>query len=282
MSDFYLTLHSNAHEGGNTGHFFNRLPQPIHLQGQYEVALTSIIYPMTWNNMVRKKENETKQNTSTMLLVFESTYIEVDVENGHFHTVAELISAINYSAKIKGEELLEQALMVANDTKSEVSEEWRNFYNTLADQFEFQYNETNRRVKVETKGNRLRQIHLSNQLKYMLGFGSRFLTKTELAKYPPDVTAGLNMLCIYTDIVEPQVFGSAKTQLLRVVAVKRKNQYGDIVENTFAFPQYIPLTIKDLNKIEISIRFDSGSLVDFNFGKSVLTLHFRKRRMLLQ
>lgn len=53
--------------------------------------------------------------------------------------------------------------------------------------------------------------------------------------------------------------------------------YGDQLFLAIDHPMYLPVAIKDINKIEINIRLDSGKLVDFSKGsKTSLTLHFKR------
>jgi hypothetical protein len=57
---FYLTLPSDAYvnyyPGNTASHFVAKLPERVRLEGNYEVGLSEIIYPHTWNNVDNKKQ----------------------------------------------------------------------------------------------------------------------------------------------------------------------------------------------------------------------------------
>ena len=42
-------------------------------------------------------------------------------------------------------------------------------------------------------------------------------------------------------------------------------------------PQYVPVSKKEFNTVEIDIRDDTGRPVPFEFGKVITTLHFRSK-----
>lgn len=96
------------------------------------------------------------------------------------------------------------------------------------------------------------------------------------AECPPDLRGGVDTLFIYCDLVQSQVVGDSRVALLRTVPVIGK--YGDIVNHIFHSPHYIPLLNHDISSVQISICTGSGAQVGFQFGKSVIKLHFRKKR----
>ena len=54
MNQFYITLPSDSSAiffpDNTVAHFTTKLAQRIHLNGEYEVALTEFIYPNNWQN----------------------------------------------------------------------------------------------------------------------------------------------------------------------------------------------------------------------------------------
>ena len=81
---------------------------------------------------------------------------------------------------------------------------------------------------------------------------------------------------LYTDIVEPQLVGDSKVSLLKVI--KCDGEFGENVSVNILNPQYVPVTVKSFETIEIDIKDDTQENVPFEFGKLVVTLHFRQRR----
>jgi len=67
--------------------------------------------------------------------------------------------------------------------------------------------------------------------------------------------------------------------LLRVCSVS--GIYGDTVRTIFTQPQYVPVARREIKTVEININNELGKPMPFVFGKSVVTLHFRRRHSLL-
>lgn len=51
MNEFFLTLPSNTLQSNTTGNFVTHLPKNLVFSGQWEVALSEIQYPFSWNNI---------------------------------------------------------------------------------------------------------------------------------------------------------------------------------------------------------------------------------------
>ena len=97
-----------------------------------------------------------------------------------------------------------------------------------------------------------------------------------MAKREADLNMDLHSLYVYTDIVEAQMVGDSKVPLIRIVPVETTAT--KIVMKTFLSPQYIPVSRKQFNKIEMNIRLHTGELVPFAAGHLLVTLHFRQTR----
>ena len=63
--------------------------------------------------------------------------------------------------------------------------------------------------------------------------------------------------------------------MLRIVPIS--GNFGEIVEKTFVAPHYVPILKKVFSSIDISIKTDQDRPFAFQFGKSIVKLHFRKR-----
>ena len=81
---------------------------------------------------------------------------------------------------------------------------------------------------------------------------------------------------VYSDLVEQRPVGDAVVPLLRSVPVIDKK--ADAVHYNFEKPQYIPLVRHQFNTVQILLTTDTGKPISFVKGKTVLTLHFRRRR----
>lgn len=81
---------------------------------------------------------------------------------------------------------------------------------------------------------------------------------------------------IYTNIVKPSLVGDSNIQILRVVPIPGNSEFGEQVVQIYKNPQYVPLLMTDFDTIEIDIKDDTGNRIPFIFGRSIITLHFRR------
>ena len=87
---------------------------------------------------------------------------------------------------------------------------------------------------------------------------------------------GFNSLYVYCDAAEAIPVGDIKATLLRVVDAA--GNFCDLIHKLYTTPQYVPVSRKEFNTVEIDIRNDTGCPVPLAFGKVVATLHFRRSR----
>ena len=79
---------------------------------------------------------------------------------------------------------------------------------------------------------------------------------------------------IYCDLIQSQYVGDALVPLLRIVPVEGK--VGERVSKSFLRPQYLPVSRKQFETVEVDIKTDTGESVPSEFGRVLLTLHFRQ------
>ena len=251
MRDFYLTLPSNTEGANNTTSSFRvNLPTHIDLQGEWEVALSEIFYPNSWRNII---ENE----GSIVLDGLKVPGTISIIPSKKYNSITELTKAINESLKLPN---IEDAV------------------------FTFKYDQTKNRVVAKVyKGLGLR-CKVSKKLQYILGFENQEILSGENihlsreAEYPPDLNAGFTSLFVYCNLIVPQVVGNVSTQVIRVVNVQ-KADYGENIEKAYPNPHYVPMLSKEFSSVEINIKDDVGNLVKFEYGKVIIKLHFRRRRL---
>ena len=241
-AQFYLWLPSNSSMGlypDNTlAEYRVQLPQSIKLTEEWEVAIMEIQYPHTWNNVHTKS----KWN---MFYIKKGLAVEAyPIPPGHYPSIESMIETMN--------ELIKKS--------NHKNDAW------------FSFEKLNRKVTV----------HLQNDLQVfftevgvMLGFDKEVLYRqTATAPREADLDHGFHNLYVYCDIVESQCVGNAQVPLLRVVPVEGKD--GERVSRTFVSPQYLPVSRKEFESIEVNIRRDTGEIVPFETGRLLVTLHFRR------
>lgn len=219
-----------------------RLPQIITLTGDWEVALTEIQYPHTWNNVHSDFWNRfyIQDGTDRRPIPIEVCI----VPPGHYKTVQSLLGAITEQVQ-----------------KS-----------TFKDDVSFTYEELSRKVTVHLQND----THvIFNEIGAMLGFPTSVLIdKTTTAKQEVDLDFGFHNLYVYCDVVQSQLVGDSQVPLLRVVPVEGRD--GERITRSFMSPQYLPIGKKQFDSIEVNIKRDTGIKVPFEFGRVLLTVHFRR------
>jgi hypothetical protein len=101
-----------------------------------------------------------------------------------------------------------------------------------------------------------------------------------------DMSGGLNFMLIYSDIVDTSRVGDRSGRLLRCVSSNRltgtsssgsSNEHEMIVLN-FPFVYYVPVSRSYIDSIDIAIHTDFGEEVRFIERKSMIVLHFRRKK----
>ena len=245
-TQFYLHLPSNSSldnfPDNTLTEYRVSLPQTITLEGEWKVALTEIHYPHSWNNIRGDFMNRILLRNEDFPI-----WAVLIIPPGHYSTIEDVIAKMNE--------------LVAKDQRCK-------------DDVKFTYDSFSRKVTVHLENNT--EISLRD-ISYLLGFsGPRVISKTVTAEREADIEDGLHDLYIYCDIVKAQYVGNALVPLLRIAPVEGVD--GQRISKSFLHPQYIPVDRKVFETIEINIKRDTGESVSFEFGKVLLTLHFRQSR----
>ena len=126
-------------------------------------------------------------------------------------------------------------------------------------------------------------MQLTKSLAIILGFEEpktklvTFLPSTETTTaHFPVLNRAITTLYIYSNIVDNVFVGDVKAPLLLTCPFK-KDDKNAVSQMEFLQPIYTKLNRNQLQQIDIAIHDEAGSLIPFLFGKTVLTLHFRKR-----
>jgi hypothetical protein len=145
----------------------------------------------------------------------------------------------------------------------------------LKNKFDMDFNEINHKIDMKVKTDC--QVIISPILQSMIGFRQAILPAGEyVSDWVADIKKGLNSLYVYCPLVEPRIVGDAQVPLLRIVPVEGRD--GEMITRVFDPIQYCPLLQRRFQTVEIVIRNDMGSIVPFERGRVVVTLHCRKRK----
>ena len=247
VTQFYLHLPSNASldkfPNNTLTEYRVCLPQTISFTGEWEVALTEIHYPHSWNNVQEKVENRFYLRNQELDGMWEPFV----VPPGYYSSVADLITKFN-------------EVVSANDR--------------FKDQVQLSLDTLNRKVTVHLQNKTEVYFYGFGQ---MLGFSpNKVISSTSTAERAVDLEYGFHDLYVYCDIIQSQYVGDALVPLLRIVPVEGKD--GERIRKSFIRPHYLPVSRKQFESIEVNIKRDTGETVPFELGKVLLTLHFRQSR----
>ena len=279
MTHFYLTLPSNSsHEyfpNNTKTEFTTKLASTIELTNEWEVGLAEIMFPRSWYTVPkagavivvdcrgcdreRKSDRNWKLQHGEELPEEEDYRVEIKLRGGFYKTMEEIVQELNLTAV--------KAFAAADLEKT---------YNPPT----FNYKAITRRVHVTVPPGM--SMEFPDSLESILGITqeqSRMCNYTQerltiKGELPCDLQTGINALYIYCDLLQFTHVGHIKAPLLRVV--DSGEETGGVVTRYYERPRYIPLQKKNFDSIQIVIRDDLGEKIQFESGKVLLTLHFRR------
>jgi hypothetical protein len=265
MAHFYLTLPSNSsmlyYPNNTLTQYTTRLANAISLTGEWEVGLAEIQYQHSWQNLERPECRFTYAQYGKYVEDIPRMYLSklLRLSPGYYQTPSVLAEAINTLIK-------EAACGVNFETYPR-----------------FMYNPITKRLNADI--NSTCRIQFSPALCSMLGLGGRQnpIENEEESNLEwkstnaCDINRGFSSLYVYCNVLEHVPVGDTKAPLLRIVRATDKSGYNEHI--IYEKPLYVPLQQKTFDSIEIDIRTDVGNPIPFEYGKVIVTLHFRRSKI---
>ena len=90
----------------------------------------------------------------------------------------------------------------------------------------------------------------------------------------PNIATHSKTLFIYSSLCSFEITGNTYTQLLRTV--RGAGEFGDHLKSIFINPFYKKVSAQKVKEIEIKICDDQFRVIDFQYGKVMLVVHFRR------
>jgi|GEM_PF-3634209 len=295
-SSFYIHLLSNvknhqSHRNNTVANFVTKLPDKINLTNEWEVGLAEISYTKSWFNI---RENFKLSIFTTKNKVFVSE--EAILRKGYYSTTEILIAEINNKLRVF------ESAVFKNEIKRAPSLRYDSILNRLfitngiskaGDSFIYPYfdselelilglrNESKSFLSFfydEERNEHIPedQINLDKRVVYVNKNENNFTLVEIQSPYPVQFNATELYLLIYCNIVKPVMIGDIRTNLLRQVEIPKKAKFGDQCVLRYPEPFYYPVVGYEFESIEIDIKDDTDKRVLFDFGRSTVTLHFRK------
>ena len=245
-----MTLPSNVQSSKNNtlSNYETILRTTLLLDGDWKVGLSEIPFTNSWFNV--KKEDS---RITVFDPVANRVLDKVFVRPGRYDTVESLFEEIRMSWLLKP------------DRK----------YPWLS--YSVNHRQVTAHAGKTAEGNPL-YMTMSGGVAQLLGFRDmgrkNRISELEPASEPYDLTGGLYSIYVYCDVCEHSLVGDKCVQLLRSVKIPPKSQAGEMIDICFDNPHYIPVSKREISRIEISLKDDAGEDIDFKYGRTEVTLHF--------
>jgi len=143
---------------------------------------------------------------------------------------------------------------------------------------DFEYIKNIDRYHIKFNNPEISHISLSEQIAYVVGFKDEtrhYIENGEIGKYTVDLQSGYSSFAVYANgLTRSVILGNSLSSLLRIVAVE--NQVGGYVERVYDQPMFIPVLPRQINEIEIELKWLNGKYVPFEYGTVTVTLVFKK------
>ena len=242
-ASFYVTLPSNGSmtvfPDNKITEYKNKLPKPLHLDGEWEVGLVECTYPFSW-----------------FQICAETTRVALK-HRGSWRT-APILPVKSFADK---HELAEK--------------KWFNDNHKVA----IQMSGVDANGRVKMKNGSSYEVRLEGKICQTLGVDDPHVMATdwERGRYPW-TKQNINQIFVYTDIIAPYPVGDREVPLLKHFSVNNSAEFGSHVDVVPPLTAYHPISRNPIDTIEIAFRDGTGRKIPFTTGRTVVTLHFRQRR----
>ena len=240
---FYLTLPNNQSDlfpGNKPSEYRTKLPQWIHLNGEWEIGLHSIAYA-PWN--IIRHLDEPIAYTGPGSIGGKGERLKK-----YYASCQDYIDGINNSLRKS----------LPND--------------------EIKFDIQNRKVTITLSQGY--KVQLRREQAIVLGFMKfedstevKEIKSTETGEYEANLHRETNIL-VFCDIVQPQIVGNKTQSLLAIVPSEKttgtnETVYG--VENI----HYIPVQTKSFQEVGIHLRSSTNESIPFEYERASVTLHLK-------
>jgi hypothetical protein len=240
---FVVTLPSNAQKGNTPDKFRTQLPISLRFDDEWEVALYTVVYPRTWQNV--PAGNLITVTTS----VADSISKDVRYES---------IPAAHYDSI----DLLTRTLQNQINPQN----------NPMLPSLRFHSTERKVYFHIPVGGS----LQFDSELSALLGIhDGTVVDSTTMGAFTASTAIDVTAIYVYANIVQPQVVGNTYSSLLQIVPVQ--GLFGDIVQYSPTKLLYVPLRSNTISSIEINLARSSGEAITFQTGHVIVQLHFQKR-----
>ena len=268
--------------------YTTRLCKRVSLVGQWEVALSEILFSKNWYNLndddmkFKVQFRHVLRGDSGNLLTHKS--YRFDFSKGLYLTGSALAMELNNCVKTTVQALTE--IPKFPNEKDMV----KTGYETNSWPY-FTYNEHTDKLTVKLPYGM--SLNFNDSLQNITGFmtpirgldvGDVDRTKTPrncintvVADRSIQLNDSLETFYVYCNILENIRVGDSETPLLKIVNTGTASEHGQLIKRDFNLPLYVPVQSKNFDEIQIKILTDQGTPVPFHSGgRVIITLHFKQ------
>ena len=306
LHEFSITLPSNVKNNGRFGensisNYKTLLKHRINLnpQDNWQVGLAQIIYSMSWFNVKKSYRIEfflidgssfTDYKKSKSWDNIDQNEEPLTIHEGYYVSISELVSVINKKLSVfknicddeKSPHLLYEPFTRRVKLFAGVFEKIV-FFPTFGEEIEeilglsFDKVSTLKKRSLELDKNIVEANMETNILTNLTTIvNNAYQNKIYKGVKIAELNAGLQSLFVYCDIVEPNLVGDTSAQLLRVVEIPPKSEFGEPITLNYDRPHFIPIQKCSFDTVEIDIKDDLGENIDFQYGRVLIKLILRK------
>ena len=229
------------HPENTLTHYMTQLPQPIQLNGEWEVGLAEIQFPHSWYNVSKP-----------------------------------LVMTIIEQERTDRPDMIHIELPPGFYTPRSMVEAWQQLlFDCGASEVGVYLDRPQKKVTLRVPPNK--EVWLDKQLQTLLNFPTRQVVRTTSSSQPVDIHQGFHSIFVYTNIAEPHVVGDVRAPLLRIIPINHSLS-GLTHTRSYERIYYFPLATREFSSLEIDLRTDVGEPVPFESGKVIVQLHFRQRK----
>ena len=270
--DFLINASMDVFNGNNMASFRNQLSQPIHLQGEWQVALTSLSFPSNISNVnsgeiVVYKNSMSNPNESSN----RSGQLR-KIRTGFYNSWEDLVSEIVRIAKLKQfdrkfDMIMQKLVLIFGENEG----------------LSFQDDEIPRILGFKGTPDPAHNgfVHIGYKTNFENGTSNT--PNRHFGIFPVDITCGSQLIFVYLDIIEYQHVGDSRAPILKNIESEGRLKNGSlnteapIHHNTYTNLDYKRLLSNNIQSIKVELRSETEKLIPFTgIGKVVISLKFQR------
>ena len=281
MKDFYMTLLSDSSmkmfPSNKQSEFTVKLDHPIEIDEEtWEVALAEIATPSEVLNIT--------EDNNFFFLAFpdqHSLYTKFGVENITEMCSNDSSDCYKFKLKIPTGNYMSPKYLV-EEMQASIDKFEKGILKHVNAYVSITYDALSQRLKLSAQNERQVRIIFPNQFAHILGLdptmnGKPIGNEENMFKFNVNLHNNFRSLYVYSDIASFTFIGDTVAPLLRIVPFSHNSKTGYVYKE-FKTLHYVSVSKSVVDQVHITIKTENGSVVPFITGKTILKLHFRRKK----